>query len=183
MTCSGVYSISHQLGQVCCWCCLHYSFIHSGIWHIILALESGYFFMNPLSLWNFPLCSCVIFLALLHCLSELSHSSLSFLKAIILNSLSENYLGSVTRKLLFPLVVSHFVFLGVVLLSLPLKEESRLPVFPAQLCMRNDINCRPCWRLWGVLRPFLWMHSLLPAYPFEGEVLGWPVFSPSHTQG
>ena len=97
---------------------------------------------------------------------------ISFLKAIILNSLSENYLGSVTRKLLFPLVVSHFVFLGVVLLSLPLKEESRLPVFPAQLCMRNAINCRPCWRLWGVLRPFLWIcpfsHLL---FPLAGGIL------------
>ena len=57
---------------------------------------------------------------------------------------------------------------SLVLLSLHLKEESLPPVFTAQLWMRNAINRRPCWRCWGVLRPFLWMHSLLPAYPFRG---------------
>ena len=63
--------------------------------------------MISISMLNFSFYLCIISLILLSCLC--SCRLISFLKTVILNSLSGNSLGSVTGKLLSPFVVSCFL--------------------------------------------------------------------------
>ena len=105
MTCFGVYSVSHQLDQVCCWCFLHYSFIHSGVCHLISALESVWLFLHGFSL-SVKLPRLPVLYSWLHwvvslcCLSAHWASLKQLFWILCQGSLISIYFGSVSGKLL-----------------------------------------------------------------------------------